>query len=69
MMYLVLLTPPPAPTLQGRGDSRRFSMRDSSVALPSHQGERLRVGELRSGMGLGVGSVIAIAPSYFVKIT
>jgi len=27
--------------------------------LPSHQGERLRVGELRSGMGSGVGSVIS----------
>ncbi len=26
--------------------------------LPSHQGERLRVGELRSGMGTGVGSLL-----------
>ena len=41
-------TPDPSPTREGRTMTK---------ALPSLVGERLRVGELSSGMGSGVGSV------------
>jgi anthranilate synthase component 1 len=56
-------TPNPSPAREGSsaadapdGITREGS--SNTAGLPAPQGERLRVGELRSGMGSGVGSVI-----------